>query len=265
MNNDDVLKKAYNLFMQNKYGMAICLYESVLDTTDDCNALNIYGICLVKVKKFEKAIEVFESIIKKYPCHGDAWYSLGRTYLILGDETNEQEYITKAIEHLNTANKYLTDGSDSYFYLGLCYEKANNPQKAIENYLISLDFYECSETHINIGWCYIDIGDLPSALKHTKAAYEMDPDNLDCLKFHAHALIKSKRRQEAYNLLLKSPLDYSEDCLLLDMIIHLSLETGDFDTADKNYYKLKRADKNYMPMSEYEFLKQKAQLKAIVQ
>lgn len=244
--------RARELFKQGKYDEAVTLYESILNQINDYEALNDYGICLVMLKKYEKAIAVFLDIISKQQDFGEVWYSLGRTYLILDDTE-------KAMGYLEKAKEIMPPSADVYYYSGLCYEKIGETQKAIDDYQKSLNFNNCFETHINIGLCYFDKGDLDSALKHTRLAYELNPENLDCLCYYAYILIKSNRKKDAFDLLIKSTLNYDEHVTILEMLTMLSLDMGDFSTADKTYNKLKNIDNSNDTVRDYKMLRERAE------
>ncbi len=219
-----------------------------MHSTDNPESFHTYGLCLVRLKKYQQAIKIFDNIVKKYHSYSDAWYSLGRTYLILDDVSN-------AIRCLNVAKKYNPNDYSVFFYLGLCYEKSNKIEKAIEHYLLSLELKDDHATHINLGLCYCDVGELILAYKHTKRAFEMKTDDLDCLRYYVYILIKMNKREEAYKLLLENRLDYSKDCTILEILILLALDMNDFDISDTAFYKLKKLDKEHSTVRDYEMLK----------
>ncbi len=245
------IEKANDLFFDGQYDEAKIIYESISDLIDNYDAVHTYGLCLVRLQKPLEALDIFERIVKKYKTSGEAWYSLGRTYLIL-DNTK------KSIEALLKAKKLSSDDSQIYFYLGLAYEKEKNFQKAIENYLISLELDNYYKTHINLALCYFDIDNLSLALKHIKAAYNLEKNDLDCYRYYAYILIKSGKSEEAYNLLLNCKLNYDTDLTILEMMIYLSLDYKDFLTADKIFIKLKNLNSEYYLVHKYKELREKA-------
>lgn len=245
---DNQLKKAEELFLEEKYKEAKEIYEPIIHQTSNIDAERTYGICLVRLQEYHEAIEVFSTIIKKYGDVGDVWYSLGRTYLIVDDAT-------KAIDCLTKAKEFIPEDSKVFFYLGIAYEKLKNSDMAIKHYITSLALEEYYETHINLGLCYYDIKELSLALKHTKRAFEIESNNLDCLRYYVFILIKSDQREEAYNLLLNTSLKYYEDPSMLETFILLALNANDFIKADETYKRLKSINPTHPTVNDYEMLK----------
>ena len=133
-----------------------------------------------------------------------------------------------------------------------------NYDKAIEDYKISLKLDDNFQTHMNLGLCYYDIRDIHSALEHTRMAFELNPDDLDSLRYYVYILIKAKQRTEAYNILLKSVLNYDEDVTVLEFLVLLALDSKDFDVADKAYDKMKKVSDVDYELLDYEKLKKVA-------
>ena len=186
MDNYNALITAEDFFMQEKYKEAKRIYESIIDKIDDCDALHTYGLCLVRLKEYDRAIEIFLKIINTDQNLGDVWYSLGRTYLIIDDFEN-------AIRALHCAEGCVSNDSDVHFYLGMCFEKVGQFSQAIESYQKALSLCDSVEVHINISFCYFYSGNQQLALRHIKTAFEMDPDNLECLCYLVYFLIKLKK------------------------------------------------------------------------
>lgn len=253
---DNQLKKAEELFLEEKYKESKETYESIIHLINNRDAEHTYGICLVRLKEYNKAINVFNNIIKKYGEEGDVWYSLGRTYLIVDD-------INKAINCLNKAKQLIPNNSKVFLYLGIAHEKLQNTDMAIKNYIASLNLEEYYETHINLGLCYYDIQELSLALKHTKRAFEIENKNLDSLRYYVFMLVKTNQREEAYKLLLDTSLSYDEDASILETFILLALNVRDFKKADKAYERLKSINPTHPTVGDYKMLKTIATVKNI--
>ena len=102
MVNIGLYEKAEQLFVSSKYSEAEKIYETISNIKENCDAFHNYGICLAKLGKCDRAIEVFMEITKIYPDFGKAWYSLGVTCLI-------KEEFQQAIEYLSRAKDILVD------------------------------------------------------------------------------------------------------------------------------------------------------------
>ncbi len=245
MNNIELHKNAEHLFLKGEYSQAVKIYESIPDIIENCDTIHDYGICLVRLEKYDEAIEVFSKIVKKYPDYGQGFYSLGRTYLIKGD-------LQQAIDCFSYAKNIIGSDSDVYFYSALCYERIKNYDKAIEDYKASLELNNSFQTHINLGLCYYDIGDIEVALSHLKEAFNINSKRLDALRYYVYILIKTNKRAEAFDILLNTDLNYDEDATTLELFVLLALNCKNFDTADKAYLKLKKAEEGNSEPFDYE-------------
>lgn len=252
MDNFNLLKKAESLFIAEEYHEAEKLYESSSNLIENRYAIHCYGMCLVNLGKYDKAIDVFCEITNKYPYYGKAWYSLGRTYLIKG---NTQQ----AIECFTNTKNILHDDADVYFYSALCYELLKNYDKAINDYKMSLNLNNGYQTHMNLGLCYYDLGNLDLALKHTREAFNLNPNDLDTLRYYVYILIKLNKKKEAYNVLLNSTLCYDGDATILELLVLLALDNKNYDIADKTYIKLKKIENESSEPFDYSRFKKIAQ------
>ena len=81
------------------YQKAIIILTSILDF-DSQNIPSIYlrGICYVKIKKYDLAIDSFESGININKFHANSYNGLGTVYLMTNDYLKAIEYYTKSLE-----------------------------------------------------------------------------------------------------------------------------------------------------------------------
>ena len=251
MDSIELYEKAEQLFCSEEYSEAEKMYESIHNLKENCDGFHNYGICLAKLGKCDKAIEVFTEIAEKHSDFKQIWYSLGVAYLI----KDEPQY---AIEYFSRAKEVLSDDAKVYFYSALSYEILKNYDKAIEDYKTSLKLDDNFQTHMNLGLCYYDIRDIHSALEHTRMAFELNPDDLDSLRYYVYILIKSKQRAEAYNILLNTNLNYDNDTTILEFLVLLALDSKEFQVADRTYDKLKKIDDEDYELLNYEKFKQVA-------
>lgn len=241
----NLYEKAQRLFLSGEYDEAEKIFESIPNLMEYCDEVHDYGICLIRLGKYDKAYEIFDLIVKKYPDFGQAWYSLGRTCLIKG-------YIQQAIDCFSCAKNIIFDDADVYFYSALCYEKIKKYEQAIEEYKISLELNNNFQTHINLGLCYYDVGDIESSLEQVEEAFKLNPKDLDALRYYVYILIKANKRNDAYNTLLNSDLNFDEDATILELLVLLSLDCKNFDLADKTYIKLKKAEDDSVELFDYD-------------
>lgn len=270
----------------NKHETAIKIFKKLTEINpyDEAPWYNL-GCEYLELDRPAKALKHFQKAFEVDPNNADAYYKAGFCYQCLDNveqaiihykrsldfEVSEkslfrlgiaymkQETEDKALDCLLKANEIDSDRYDTNFYIGLCYDILKNPHKAIEYYNKALKLENNFDAHINISHCYFDICNIDAALKHSKTAYEMNPGEPDVLHYYCYLLIKAKNGNKAYNLLCATDIDFSDDYSLLEMLIVLSLNYGDFSRADKAYLKLKKIDTEMA--LDYETLKEKAQKK----
>jgi tetratricopeptide (TPR) repeat protein len=135
------------------------------------NAKNnfIQGIQFYQQKKFDKAIEAFQTALKYAPDFAEGYYNLGLAYLYKGDLNN-------AIINMEKAIKIKPDFIEAYFGLGQAYVNKGNEEKAIEIYKKASDINpNNAKVYVNLGALYFSIKKDDLAIESLLKAKELDP------------------------------------------------------------------------------------------
>ncbi len=252
----------YNLagiyYNREEYEKAIDLYTKAAEVdTDNGDAYFKLGECYRRLNDINKAITYYKKATEAAENNlylFDSFYYLGVAYL-------QQDNFDSAFENLAEANNLIPEDSETLFFLGLCSEKMNNTGKAIAFYDEALKIKPDCNTHINIGLCYYDTGELDSAVLHLKSAFELEPDNPDALFYYCYMLTKSKQGDEAYHLLKSTEINFDNDERTLDILIFLALNRRQFDVSDAAYEKLKLISPECETVAEYTAKKEQIQKK----
>lgn len=160
--NELLLSIAFEYQALAEYDKAIHFLTEVLDREpDNDDALYELAFCLEQSEKDTDAIQLFERYIDENPYSHHAWFNLGNTHFKLGDhdaaikafdfaivirEDFASAYFSKAmalmreerykeaIEELKVSLNYELIDSVTYYYIGECYEKLEDPLHAFNNY-----------------------------------------------------------------------------------------------------------------------------------
>ncbi|EAS07587.2 tetratricopeptide repeat protein (macronuclear) [Tetrahymena thermophila SB210] len=140
-----IMKIASIEYQVKNYHKSIFQYNKVLEI-DPNNKLSLYniGLCFKQLEKYEKAVEYFQNVIKIYQSFSLAYYQIGEI---------EQRYLNnpkKAIKFLRKAIELKGQDADSYFYLGLAFDKIDYKYEALECFQKLLD---CSPKYPTADFC----------------------------------------------------------------------------------------------------------------
>lgn len=140
------------------------------------------AMTLYQAGKYQKAIQVFELLLKKYPDHGlalKAHYQLGNIYFSKLEQPHE------ALKHFQELYARSPHGKYSMRALeriGYIYDKSlNRCINAIEAYRKLIQDYsseiEADEYQVAIGECYFKLGDYEQAIAEYKILSERYPES----------------------------------------------------------------------------------------
>ena len=169
------------------------------------NRLN-FALACVEKNNLEKASNIYEKILKKYPNNFDANFNLGT---ILAKKNDLEKSVNllekaaiinpnlekifnnlgliylnlgnseKALENTKKAIKLNTNSSIAYNHLGLIYSNLGNISEAIESYSKSLKFNPSNiSVNYNLGNLFKRINDVENSEKYFNNTLKLDPKHL---------------------------------------------------------------------------------------
>ena len=125
------------------------------------------GFDYIQSGKYQKAAEVFNTVITEDRNNVDAYFGLGISYLKLGDNEamTNSKVVQKAISAFNKALTLRANFPEVYYSLGLCYLALHDKETAIKMYetlkdldieianklLVRIDAYKQPEQYMKIG------------------------------------------------------------------------------------------------------------------
>ncbi len=158
------------------------LEESLKKDENNVEKLKELAIIFHYVKEDDKAIAIYEKLIKLVPDDAELLAFLGYLHY-------EQDHIDEAIDYLNDSLDIDSSAAFVFFLLGNAYSRAGNIIEAVDAYdfaiFLDLDIYKA---HLDFAVKYEEMGREKRALKEYIAAYEIDPrdvkikEKIDILK-----------------------------------------------------------------------------------
>lgn len=158
------------------------LEESLKKDENNVEKLKELAIIFHYVKEDDKAIAIYEKLIKLVPDDAELLAFLGYLHY-------EQDHIDEAIDYLNDSLDIDSSAAFVFFLLGNAYSRAGNIREAVDAYdfaiFLDLDMYKA---HLDFAVKYEEMGREKRALKEYIAAYEIDPrdvkikEKIDVLK-----------------------------------------------------------------------------------
>ena len=139
------------------------------------------AIYTYREREYEKAIEIFNELLKKYPQNPGALLSLGRCYSNMGKCSEAVEAYNKIL--MNKGSQSRLPRGSIYYQLGEVYFKMNDFSRAKNNYLLAIasDTAEVGKkrwitpwSHYKVSICYEILGEVESAKYHLRQINEED-------------------------------------------------------------------------------------------
>jgi len=130
------LSRADNLFNKGEYGEAVEMYTEFLRLhPEHTKTLYNRGRAYEEMNEYEKALEDFNSVLKKDFTHVQANISVAKDFYF------RQKDYHKAITFLNTAIKHSPQNAIAFTMRGKAYQKLGEVDKALKEYnnAISID------------------------------------------------------------------------------------------------------------------------------
>lgn len=204
--NATAIKELTSLYFNNRQ------FQKAIDLAQKCNncpdAERIIAISYYNLEDYGKAISGLQKVLAITPNDAEAAYTLGRSYLEQEDYKNAIPAYQKAVALDPSRNAWM-------YELGLQYYNQGDFKNALTyfisaekaGYTKSNDFYE------NIGFCYLNTGDIANGMMNLKTVLERKPNNKELLQDIAQAMYTTKHYDDAltyYQKLLElNPKDAS--------------------------------------------------------
>lgn len=96
--NDALESKAGALFMNYRFSEALAIYDQLIKIDPNINIIYNRGAILLKLKKYEEALEVLNKVIEMDPKHGRAHGNAGHCYFNLGKQGEAINCYDKALK-----------------------------------------------------------------------------------------------------------------------------------------------------------------------
>lgn len=133
------------------------------------------------------------------------------SHLQKGKDFIEKGELDKAFLELKSANQSDDKRGETYYYMALLDEKANNYKAMKQNLIRALELDESLvDAKIKLGKLHVLFGDLEKALEQAKAVMAKDSDNLEARIIEASVYVKQEKADQAEKIvqqLLKNNQD----------------------------------------------------------
>jgi tetratricopeptide (TPR) repeat protein len=205
-------EEGVTLYRQGRLKLALQTFDRILEenTPDfhlDFAVLFYKGNSLLKLKRYEEALETFEKASEINPENAGLWTNLGFALTKLERFRDALEAFEKSIS-LNPVQKNAWEGKDAVLIrIRLCEEKLRKSEEALETNP------EDPNTLFEKGKLHLRLGEQEKAMQAFKKALEAKPENAEAWQFRGKILFKAGSEKEALHAFEKATRlkpDYAE-------------------------------------------------------
>lgn len=173
--NDHLIANAKILMAHKDHRLAINLLQiKIQNEPDNIVAIQLMGLCFLKLSEFELARKCFSSILDNSK-EFKTIFGLAESYYGIGDDTNAQHY------YLIASQKVVQDTDEvfiMYKNLGNIYVRQKNYELAESYYMKALAMEPDSDTiYINLGTLEVQKNNYDKALEYLRKAVKLNPKN----------------------------------------------------------------------------------------
>jgi tetratricopeptide (TPR) repeat protein len=166
-------------------------YAKAIEFAEKCKGCSgnerIIAMSSYHLEDYQAAIKGLLNVIAKNPRDGEAFYTIGRSYLDMELYAKAVPYYIKAIESDSTRSGWMNELGLLFYNLNDFKQSVNYFTKAKEHgYPVTNDFNE------NLGYAYIYSGQFDKGEKLLLAILSKKPGNKDILRDIAEAYYKQK-------------------------------------------------------------------------
>jgi tetratricopeptide (TPR) repeat protein len=162
------MAKLYRQLNQLDYALTACL-SAVQTDTSSADAAYELGVIYAKQKKYAKAVDAYQKVVKLEPKNYRAFEALGVAYQNLGNTDEAIAAYKSSIE--------IRDRNDNVYYrLAALYNKLGSHQSALDNALASLKHKprKNGKAAFEAGQAYEHMNQYQNAIKYYKMAAQQD-------------------------------------------------------------------------------------------
>ncbi len=235
------VKKALKFSLSTLREHSLCAHSQ-----KDINKLFLISAnLLLKERENEKALKLYDDILKSEPENDAALLGKAAVYFKEGKTKQAKDYILKA----KKANKR---NADSYLLSALIYEKENSLVKMKEELEQALNLVS-SNIGVNIAYGKVKLleNDLQEAKKYMQAALRSDESNPDALLLKAYIYLKEKRSEKAEKLIDKLRKEHENLPEVNIAAAEILLQKQRVSEAEKLLQKILTADPDFIPANIY--------------
>lgn len=159
---------------------------------------------LLEVKEYDKAIQLYESMLMKIDfIDAQIYYEIAGVYYDQNKYKETLTYLDKSINLIKTGNSNQLMASIHFLY-ARTYSKQVENKKVIPELKKSLKYKKLTETYVTLAYRYIKEGKNKKAVKSAKKAIEMNPKEPYAYNNAGLALIKLKKYEEGRKMIMTS-------------------------------------------------------------
>ncbi|MBK7409651.1 MAG: tetratricopeptide repeat protein [Saprospirales bacterium] len=178
--------------------MFYALRAALLENPKNEEALHQMWVCVELAKKYRESITFHEAFLNENPYSKQGWYNLGQSYEYYGQYEEAIEAFEFAIAIDPTFEFAYRDCAELYFQL-------KQYEKALRNYLDVLNQFEPDQDlFLNIGQCYLEMGELGIAKAFFQKAQRLDSLNDEVYFFLGDCFFREQQYQKASRYYLKA-------------------------------------------------------------
>ncbi len=219
---------AYALGQLEQDDRAIALYQCVLkaEPFNDSAWYNL-GILYGKKELIDKSIDAYETCISISPEYAEAFYNLGNTYLGLGNMLAAIENYT---EYLSIR---IPDAENNVFaYLGDCWMQLGDFELAKRIFEVAVDkLPEFDPAWYDLGRCDLELGRYEEAVLDFQKAITINGEAADYYFALAQAFYNLGIREKTIDALEKGLRNSPDDVLAWFEVVRLHMMNDDYRTV----------------------------------
>lgn len=178
--------------------MFYSLRAALMEDPQNEEALQRLWVCVELAKKYAESIAFHERFVNLYPYSKQAWYNLGQSYEYFGQYEDAIDAFEFAIAIDPSFEFAYRDCAELYF------QRKDYP-RALRHYLDVLEQFEPDQDlYLNIGQCYLEMGELEIAKAYFQKAIRFDSLNDEVHFFLGECFFREGQYQKASKAYLKA-------------------------------------------------------------